>query len=48
MSFSVTPGEYTIGFYPRSNINKFDNEIPVEIETLFSMKKSLPTKKLKM
>lgn len=46
--FSVTPGEYTIGFYPRSNINKFDNEIPVEIETLFSMKKSLPTKKLKM
>lgn len=46
--FSVTPGEYTIGFYPRSDINKFDNEIPAEIETLFSMKKSLPNKKLKM
>lgn len=46
--FSVTPGEYTIGFYPRSNINKFDKEIPTEIETLFSMKKHLPHKKLKM
>lgn len=45
---NVEPGNYVIGFYPRKNINKFDCEIPQEVETKFTMRKELPKKKLKM
>lgn len=45
---NVEPGDYTIGFYPRKHINSLDKEIPQDIHTLFTMKKELPKKKLKM
>lgn len=44
----VQPGEYTIGFYPRKMVNNFDKELPNQIEAKFTMKKTLPQKKLKM
>lgn len=45
---NVEAGKYTIGFCPRKNINKLDEDLPKEIETIFSMKRELPKKKLKM
>lgn len=45
---NVQPGKYNIGFYPRKSINKYDTELPNDIETTFYMKKELPKKKLKM
>lgn len=45
---NVQPGEYVIGFCPRKDINILDKEIPQDISTIFTMKKVLPKKKLKM
>lgn len=46
---NVQPGKYNIGYSPmKKDINDFDKELPKAIEAIFSMKKEVPKKKLKI
>lgn len=45
---TVQPGKYNIAYSPNKDISNIDKELPQEMKVMFSMKKELPKKKLKM